>query len=125
MEYLHVQSIEVGDDVTTVYLDQEVSDRSANDLKDGERILVDSDEFAFLYIIEDHTGFHGIRFDEHVWSDLKRGYERDTTFYLKLNESTRLTLAQFNDEMAFLLENIQGNGNYGEAFELAVKSVFE
>ncbi len=72
MEYLHVQSIEVGNEVTTVYLNQEVSERSANDLKDGERILVDSDQFAFLYIIEDHKGFRGIRFDEQVWPELKK-----------------------------------------------------
>ncbi|UTR05001.1 hypothetical protein MM326_12870 [Alkalihalobacillus sp. LMS6] len=125
MNYLHVKAVEVEEEVATVYLEQELDERLGKEMKDGERILVDSDEFAFIYIIEDEEGFYGIRFDEQVWPQLKEGFNKGTTYFLKLNEMTRLTLAEFNEEMTFLLENIRGNGNYGEAFEQTVKAMFE
>ena len=35
-----------------------------------------------------------------------------------------LELEQFGEELAYLLENIRDNANYGETFEQAVQEVF-
>lgn len=124
MNQIKVISIEVNEEVSNIHLNVELNEQQAFELQAGERMLVDSDQFAFLYIVEDQDGFHSLRFEKECWSDLKAGYQKRTAFYAVLNEHTRLSLSNLNEELDFLLENIQGNGNYGEAFEEAVNSIF-
>lgn len=124
MNQIKVESIDVNIEVSNIHLSVELNEQQAIELQAGERMLVDSDQFAFLYIVEDQDGFHSLRFEKDCWPALKEGYLNRTAFYAVLNEHTRLALANLNEELDFLLENIQGNGNYGEAFEEAVKAIF-
>ena len=97
----------------------------AKEVIPGNRLLVDSDGFAFVYILEDDTGFHHIIFHQELWLDVRRAYEAKKPIVLELQENVKIELTQFHEEFDFLLENIEGNGNYGAEFEQAVSLAFK
>ncbi|TSB46097.1 hypothetical protein [Alkalicoccobacillus porphyridii] len=96
----------------------------AKDLNPGARLLVDSDGFAFIYILENETGFHHIIFHREMWPVLRKIYESKKPIVVELQQNVKKELFQFQEELSFLLENIEGNGNYGEKFEQAVRTAF-
>ncbi len=122
MEQIKVDYIDIGEDVSTVILEKNKEDLM--NVKAGARILVDSDHFAFVYILEDTEHFYSLRFEQDCWLALLEAHQKEMAFFAEVSENTRLALVDFNEELAFLLDNIQGNGNYGEAFEKAVGAVF-
>ncbi|WP_054710882.1 hypothetical protein [Bacillus sp. JCM 19041] len=124
MEHIKVDHVDIGEDVSTVILEKNDEERLLMNVKAGARILVDSDQFAFVYILEDTEHFYSLRFEQDCWSALSEAHQKETAFFAEISENTRLALVDFNEELAFLLDNIQGNGNYGEAFEQAVGAVF-
>jgi hypothetical protein len=124
MKQSKVSAIEVDEEASTVELEEEIDAQLAARLKPGKRVLVDSDQYAFIYILEDEEAFYAIRFEKNVWPALNEAHTLKTSYYVKLNEHTRLALVDMEEELVFLLENIRGNGNYGEAFEQAVNDAF-
>lgn len=97
---------------------------TAQKVKPGNRLLVDSDGFAFVYIIEDDTDFHHIVFHQEMWETVNQAYKSKKPIWLELGENQGLELTGFHEEFDFLLENIEGNGNYGVDFEQAVSTAF-
>lgn len=97
---------------------------SAKALSPSSRLLVDSDGFAFVYILEDETGFHHIIFHQEMWSALYQALASKQPIVVELHQDVHMELTHFQEEMDFLLENIKGNGNYGEEFEQAVRAAF-
>ncbi|KPC98746.1 hypothetical protein LR69_03081 [Geobacillus sp. BCO2] len=86
-------------------------------------MLVDSDALAFAYILETDDRFLYVMIPKPWWPELKAALDAKEPVWLRCGERT-LELEQFHDELSYLLENIRGNANYGEALEQAVQDVF-
>ncbi|CAM3994619.1 hypothetical protein NSQ51_04160 [Geobacillus sp. FSL K6-0789] len=86
-------------------------------------MLVDSDALAFAYILETDDRFLYVMIPKPWWPELKAALDAKEPVWLRCGERT-LELEQFHDELSYLLENIRGNANYGEALERAVQEMF-
>lgn len=93
-------------------------------LKAGERMLVDSDYLHFIYILEDETEFYYVMLAQETWPQLKKFREEEAEFVLLLANDYKLTLTNLREELNYLVDNIEGNGNYGEKMEKAVQEIF-
>ena len=107
-----------------ILLIQNESNKGISDWKDSERMLVDSDGLAFIYVLEDEEGFIYISIDNHHWNDLKIGLQKEADFVVQNDKGEELVLTAFSREMEFLTDNIQGNANYGQQMENEVIKVF-
>ncbi|MBP3949510.1 hypothetical protein [Bacillus suaedae] len=93
-------------------------------LKAGDRMLVDSDHLHFIYILEDETEFYYVMLSQETWPQLKKFREEEAEFVLLLANDYKLTLTNLREELNYLVDNIEGNGNYGEKMEKAVQELF-
>ncbi len=105
-------------------LEETVEESFAKTLKDGGRMLVDSDDLAFVYIIEDDSTLYYVCFSQPTWVTLNEIVSKEETLSLQLHENIHIQLESIVTELAFLTENIEGNSNYGEEMERAVEEVF-
>ncbi len=87
------------------------------------QILVDSDSFAFIYIAEKEDEYVYIVLHKDSWQSMKEGLAANLKLYIS-NGQDNLELIDWKEEMEYLIDNIEGNGNYGEEMEQAVTSVF-
>ncbi|MCM3215975.1 hypothetical protein [Niallia taxi] len=87
------------------------------------QILVDSDSFAFIYIAEKEDEYIYIVLHKDIWPSIKEGLAANLKLYIS-NGNDNLELIDWKEEMEYLIDNIEGNGNYGEEMEQAVTSVF-
>ncbi|KAF1680189.1 hypothetical protein [Bacillus sp. SKDU12] len=90
--------------------------------KPSGQMLVDSDRFAFVYILELADSFEYVMIKEDVWPELKQAHAKRLPVVLKAGDKT-IELAGLHEELEYLLENIKDNANYGE-MEEKVKRVF-
>lgn len=97
------------------------NDLDTSGMTPAGEMIVDSDNMAFIYLVDDHVSdsYSRVHFVYETWSMLKEYNGSRVT----VNDSLELT--GFHDEMAELLDNINGNDNYGRDFEDAVTSVFD
>lgn len=93
-----------------------------NTMASGQ-MLVDSDSLAFIYLLEKENEYVYLEIPEMVWKDCKVALEANNAFFIKALNG-ELLLENFKEELEYLIENIRGNGNYGEDMEKAVSSVF-
>ncbi|MCO4851291.1 MULTISPECIES: hypothetical protein [Bacillus] len=91
--------------------------------KPSGQMLVDSDNFAFVYILELADSFEYAIIKEHVWPELKQAHAQRIPVVLEAGDKS-IELAGLHEELEYLLENIKDNVNYGEEMEDKVKSVF-
>ncbi|MED3647312.1 hypothetical protein P4475_10995 [Halalkalibacterium halodurans] len=105
-------------------LEEEVKRELAKQLQATERMLVDSDDHAFVYVLEDEETFFYLRFPEATWTVLKEGMNSGKEVVAHLNQETLITCHNFYNELRYLIDNIAGNGNYGEEMERAVQNAF-
>lgn len=126
IEQWKVASIQTNyeDGVATAILASPMRSLPVHLLQAKDHVLVDSHGFAFLYMLEAEEMYHVLRFEEDTWAQLKDAYEKEMSLYVQLDKETILQLTGLNEEMAFLLENISGNSNYGADFEQAVRCIF-
>lgn len=87
------------------------------------KMITDSDEFSFVYLLEDEEGYSQIHFTQAVWQLMVKALKSDSNPVLSWGEET-LILTGFKDELTMLIFNIEGNNNYGEAFSSAVEQAF-
>lgn len=90
----------------------------------AKQVLVDSDEMAFIYIVEEAGAFSYLSFKETVWPALLQMVQEGNDPVLQVGNE-QIVLEQFVQELEGLLYNIEGNSNYGEAFVQKVETVFE
>ncbi|WP_312095470.1 hypothetical protein [Niallia sp.] len=98
-------------------------DTNLENTKACGQMLVDSDSLAFIYLLEKENEYVYLEIPEMVWKECKVALESNHTFLIK-DANGELLLENFKDELEYLIENIRGNGNYGEEMENAVSSVF-
>ena len=87
------------------------------------QVLADSDAFAFIYIVEENNEYSYLTFGEGLWQALMSHVAEERNPIVQINGES-IELEGFVEEMAFLLPNIAGNSNYGEAFVERVEHVF-
>jgi len=99
------------------------SDFSIKDLIATGQVLVDSNELAFVYIVEKDDSFMYIELTHHTWPILKEGLGNNCEFILSNGEETML-LPNLQEELLYLIDNIKGNSNYGEEMVTKVEDCF-
>ncbi|MGO4889367.1 hypothetical protein ACJ2A9_16585 [Anaerobacillus sp. MEB173] len=93
-------------------------------VKDGERMLVDADNVAFIYLLEtDHTYIY-ISIGQTIWLDLKEAMGRELPVNLLVGEMEAISLTHIYQELQYLIENIKGNSNYRDELVLSVEQIF-
>lgn len=101
-------------------LDEEISFEK---IKATDQMLVDSDAFSFIYIIELDEEYTYMVLPENVWPDLRRILIENIPVFLLVDES-KIKLPNIHNELHYLIENIKGNKNYGEEMVQKVESAF-
>lgn len=90
-----------------------------------EQMLVDSDQLAFIYIIEVDGEYTYLVINHELWPTLKEAIHHTPTLTpILVNEHVQIVLPLFYEEMTYLIDNIRGNSNYGEAMVEKVESTF-
>ena len=93
-------------------------------LKPAGHMLVDSDHFSFVYLMENEVkDYTYIVIPENVWTDLKGAMEGNLPAFLTFGKE-QVELTEFQAEIAYLISNIKGNGNYGEEMVEKVEKIF-
>lgn len=87
------------------------------------RMLVDSDGLSFVYLLETEEAYTYIIIPHHYWKDLKTALTKQLPVFLT-NNHDRILLTGFQEELAYLIENIKGNSNYGDKMVTEVEVVF-
>lgn len=98
-------------------------DISVSQLQATGRMLVDSDNLAFIYILEYEDQYIYMSIPHHVWADLKQVDREGNIVKLNVNNE-QVELTSFKEELAYLIENIKGNANYGDEMVEKIEAVF-
>ena len=86
-------------------------------------MIADSDQGSLLYILEENEEFVYVTVPYKHWSDLKKANDQNLNVFLKVGEKD-LSLNNWNEELTYLIQNVEGNFNYGEEFVKQVQSAF-
>jgi len=92
-------------------------------IKATGQMLVDSDDISFIYLLEADNQYVYLVIGKEYWNKIKECKQLELPVSLS-NGSGKIVLEQFFDELDYLIQNIEGNGNYGEEMEKAVEAVF-
>ncbi|SEM28963.1 hypothetical protein SAMN04487786_1614 [Paenisporosarcina quisquiliarum] len=92
-------------------------------IKAAGQMITDSDSSAFIYLLEDETEYHYLKFGQEVWPLLVNTLKAVEDPSLQIGEK-ELTLLGFKEELTMLIFNIEGNDNYGADFSRAVEEAF-
>jgi hypothetical protein len=87
------------------------------------QVLTDSDGIAFVYVVDEGDHYSYLQFPKKVWNGLVSVLETKKDPLLAIN-GEMILLHNFANELEMLVFNIEGNGNYGEAFVQAVEETF-
>ncbi|WP_050614337.1 UPF0738 family protein [Bacillus testis] len=87
------------------------------------QMLVDSDQFALVYIIEYQGEYAYLSFPEETWPVLHEGLKNQFPVYVN-HEEKETELVDFMEELAYLVDNIKGNANYGDDMGQKIEKVF-
>lgn len=90
----------------------------------ARKMITDSEEHAFVYLMEEAEGYTYIHFPEEVWPFMAQALKAGNDPSLVWNDE-KIPLPGFIEELTMLVYNIEGNDNYGEAFTTAVEQEFE
>lgn len=95
-----------------------------NEVKAGGQLITDSDNFAFVYLMDVVDGYIYVQFPKTVWPLLAASLDADKEPVLTWGQ-TEFSLDNFREELSMLIFNIEGNHNYGEEFSSAVEEAFK
>lgn len=96
---------------------------SLKGLVPAEQILVDSENYAFIYLMEDKEDYTYITFPEDLWPVLKSALEQHVPVLAVYNEE-HIELTNFLEELEYIISNIKGNSNYGKEMVTRVEKLF-
>ncbi|MFT8322351.1 MAG: hypothetical protein ABF649_15765 [Bacillus sp. (in: firmicutes)] len=94
-----------------------------DDYKASGQMLVDSDALSFIYLLEHKDHYIYLVIENKWWNKMKESKELGLPVFLT-NGNQKMLLEQFLEELDYLVENIEGNSNYGEEMGKAVELVF-
>lgn len=99
-------------------------DPTNQEVKAAGQLITDSDENAFVYLMDDSDGYTYVLFPKTVWPLLAVTLGADKDPVLVWGK-TDIVLDNFREELNMLIFNIEGNHNYGEEFANAVEEAFK
>lgn len=88
-----------------------------------EHILVDSDQFSFIYLTEYKDDYTYIVLPEPIWPSLKKAMDEKSPAFL-VGDDGEMQLPSFHEELEYIISNIEGNGNYGDQMVEKVEKTF-
>ncbi|WP_368658609.1 hypothetical protein AB3Z07_04750 [Metabacillus halosaccharovorans] len=94
-----------------------------SDVKAQGQMLVDSDQLAFIYILESGDEFVYASLPHRIWPQLKEALDKEYKVAMKWN-GKQIELENLTEELHYLLENIKDNANYGDEMESKVVELF-
>ncbi|WP_456271794.1 UPF0738 family protein [Bacillus sp. AK031] len=92
-------------------------------LKPAGQVIVDSENFSFVYLAESEKDYVLLHIQEECWPPLKKAFELKLPVFAGIG-NTEFELEGLYQELDFLIENIEGNSNYGEDMVKKVEAVF-
>lgn len=99
-------------------------DEQITDLIPEKHMLVDSDHFSFIYLMENRDkDYTYIVLPKAIWSELKQALKGSLPVFL-IHGSEKVELLQFQSELEYLIDNIKGNENYGKEMVELVEKIF-
>lgn len=111
---IYVNEIKITEDSINCYTEE-----STEGLVEAGQMLVDSDNYAFAYILDDGQSYSYLIFVQETWSMIHENKGK------KIIVNDDLELKEFNNELTYILVNIEGNSNYGKEFVAKVEEIFE
>ncbi|BCU51922.1 uncharacterized protein UPF0738 [Staphylococcus auricularis] len=111
---IYVNEMKVKDNQILCY-----TDKSTEGFTEAGQMLVDSDNYGLAYILDDGQSYSYLIFVRETWSMLHENKGKQ----IVVNDD--LVLEQFDNELDYILENIEGNSNYGKEFVQEVETIFE
>ncbi len=102
---------------------ESLSDEAENLHAKGQ-MLADSDQLAFIYLLDNGEDFVYLSVPSSFWPALKEAREHNLPVYAVVN-GKQIFLQDFHTELDYLIENIKGNANYGEEMEKKVTDIFQ
>ncbi len=93
-------------------------------LKPAAQLIADSDDFAFIYLLDAGEDYHYLRFPTSSWVNLVHILQTKQNPMLQVGEEV-MELTNFYEELEMLVYNIEGNYNYGAEFVQAVEQHFK
>ncbi|MDR9833698.1 UPF0738 family protein [Staphylococcus coagulans] len=111
---IYVNEVKIQDNRILCYTDE-----PTKGFTEAGQMLADSDRHAFVYLLDDGSSFSYLLFVQETWAMLHEHRGKEVVI------NDELTLTQFSPELDYLLENIEGNSNYGKEFVTAVEETFE
>jgi hypothetical protein len=92
--------------------DQEQMDEGAEIIPTGQ-MLADSDNLSFIYVIDTGEESVYVSLPKSVWSFLKKALDEQLDVEAQMNDCF-VELKDLHDELAYLIDNIEDNPNYGD-----------
>jgi len=86
-------------------------------------MIADSEQSSLLYIIEENEEFVYVTIPVEYWTEIKKAYDLKSEVILQAGEA-KIPLENWQNELTFLVENVDGNFNYGEEFVKQIQSIF-
>lgn len=111
---IYVTEMKFENEVLNVFTEADVENCTA-----VSQMIVDSDDFSFIYLLDNGVDYVRLHFVSETWEMLER-YRNQK---IVLNET--IELSDFYDELNYLISNIEGNNNYGKEFEAKVVETFK
>lgn len=90
----------------------------------GGQLITDSDNMAFVYLMDSQDGYTYVQFPKIVWPLLAISLSSNQEPKIAWGESD-IQLTNFREELEMLIFNIEGNHNYGAEFTEAVEEAFK
>ncbi|MDX8362548.1 hypothetical protein [Cytobacillus sp. IB215316] len=116
--------------ITSYEINEQIIQLCSNDTsinitegKDTKQMLVDSDQTAFIYIIECDEEYVYIEIPHACWKGLKQLLLHNYQAVLQVGNQ-RLQLENMKEELEYLINNIEGNTNYGDEMVSKVEEIF-
>lgn len=101
----------------------EYTDFILDEWKPHEHMLVDSNHLTFLYMLESKEDYCYVTIPHTYWKFCKALMVRQKKAYIRF-DGKELELKKMKEELQYLVQNIEGNANYGETLVKTVEEIF-
>jgi Family of unknown function (UPF0738) len=118
---IEIKQIKQLNDSLILYVDEE--DHPLENAVPKQHMLVDSDQLAFIYLLEQENDYVYVSLPSMIWPVIKEAMDQDKHIVLMAGRH-EIELAGMKEELEYLIHNIEGNANYGEELVKRVEEIF-
>ncbi|RXI98231.1 hypothetical protein DS745_18010 [Anaerobacillus alkaliphilus] len=121
---LVVVDLNIGEADVNVLLEENELLKNSKITPEG-RMLADSENVAFIYLLDVEDEFIYVSFPREIWVNLEKSYRQKLPLNIYIDEKTKVHLTEFHEELEYLISNIEENSNYGDNMVQAVSDIFK